>query len=196
MANECTSKALYGSLKHCPGTPITPGIRQRVYYIPKRDIVSFPELPNVATTDMAELASYKGNFVLASDKKWLAVDLVLNKGNVTCESQGEHPSRTFLNKFSFSAPSTDEKATAFARQANSDFLVFLVQERNGKFRVIGNEAFEADTKPTISSGEGTTGESGLSGEVEVTDFCPAPFYPGEIETEDGKISGATGKPIV
>lgn len=195
MANECSSKALYSSLKFCPGKTITPGLRQRVYVIAKRDIVAWPELPEFATSEMAEIATYKGNFTLASDKKWLAIDMVLNKGSITCESQGEHPSRTFLNKLTVSAPSIDESATALARLLNTDFVVFLVQQRNGKFRVVGNSSFETDVKPTINSGEGTTGESGMTLEIEVTDVCPAPFYAGEIETEDGKISGATGLPI-
>ena len=72
--------------------------------------------------------------------------------------------------------------------------MYLVQRRDGKFRVIGNEMFETDTKPKQDGGEGVTGEQGTSLEISVTDVCPAPYYPGKIETEDGDISGETGKP--
>lgn len=196
MANECASKNLYNSLTHCPGKAVPSGLRQRVYFIAKSDIVTWPALPDTAERSMGELAAYKGNFVLASDKKWQAIDLVLNKGKIECESQGEHPARTYLNKLSLSSPIINEAATGFARQANSDYLVFLVQQRDGKFRVIGNAMYETDTKPKLSSGEGVAGDVGMMVEIEVTDICPAPFYPGEIEVEGGKISGATGLPIL
>lgn len=57
MAKECTNAALYDSLPFCKGKTILPGIRSRLYYVPKRDIVSWPTLPDTAKTDMSELAT-------------------------------------------------------------------------------------------------------------------------------------------
>ncbi|MGN1307094.1 MAG: hypothetical protein ACI4V3_05445 [Faecousia sp.] len=196
MATNCDAKTLYKSLGFCKGTTILPGIRTTAYVIPKKDIVKWPTLPEIAgATDMAELATYKGDFVLESDKKWLKIDLVDNKGKIECESQGDKPARTFLNKITLSHPESDAAAAGFARQANSDDLVYLIQRRNGKFRVLGNEMFDTDTKPKQDSGEGMTGDQGTTLEISVTDMCPAPYYVGKIETEDGDISGETGLPI-
>lgn len=194
MANNCTNAALYESLSFCKGKPILPGIRSRLYFIPKRDIVSWPELPEVATSNMAELATYKGNFTLAAEKYWQYIDLIDNKGKIESESQGDYPARSFLNKTSVVHPETNEEATGFCRQANADDFVYLMQVRNGKFRVLGNEAFPTDTKPKQDSGEGVTGDFGTTIEVEVTDVCPAPFYVGEILTKEGTIDAATGQP--
>lgn len=194
MANNCTNAALYESLSFCKGKPILPGIRSRLYFIPKRDIVSWPELPEVATSNMAELATYKGNFTLAAEKYWQHIDLIDNKGKIESESQGDYPARSFLNKTSVVHPETNEEATGFCRQANADDFVYLMQVRNGKFRVLGNEAFPTDTKPKQDSGEGVTGDFGTTIEVEVTDVCPAPFYVGEILTKEGTIDAATGQP--
>lgn len=194
MANNCTNAALYESLSFCKGKPILPGIRSRLYFIPKRDIVSWPELPEVATSNMAELATYKGNFTLAAEKYWQFIDLIDNKGKIESESQGDYPARSFLNKTSVVHPETNEEATGFCRQANADDFVYLMQVRNGKFRVLGNEAFPTDTKPKQDSGEGVTGDFGTTIEVEVTDVCPAPFYVGEILTKEGTIDAATGLP--
>lgn len=194
MANNCTNAALYESLSFCKGKPILPGIRPRLYFIPKRDIVSWPELPDVATSNMAELATYKGNFTLAAEKYWQYIDLIDNKGKIESESQGDYPARSFLNKTSVVHPETNEEATGFCRQANADDFVYLMQVRNGKFRVLGNEAFPTDTKPKQDSGEGVTGDFGTTIEVEVTDVCPAPFYVGEILTKEGTIDAATGLP--
>lgn len=194
MANNCTNAALYESLSFCKGKPILPGIRSRLYFIPKRDIVKWPELPEVATSNMSELATYKGDFTLASETFWQYIDLIDNKGKIESESQGDYPARSFLNKTSVVHPETNEEATGFCRQANADDFVYLTQVRNGKFRVLGNEAFPTDTKPKQDSGEGVTGDFGTTIEVEVTDVCPAPFYVGEILTKEGTIDASTGLP--
>ena len=188
MATECSNAVLYSSLGFCKGKPLLPGIRTRVYYIPKSDIVKFPTLPDKATENMASLATYTGSFELEAEKKWKYIDLIDNKGKIESESQGDFPARTFINKISLVHPETDEEATGFARQANADDFVYLVQTRNGKFRVLGNESFRTDTKPKQDSGEGVSGDFGTTIDIEVTDVCPAPYYTGEIVTDEGTIN--------
>lgn len=193
MADKCTSSGIYQSLDWCEGKTVLPGIRPKVFYIKKSDIMSWPKLPELeGATSMASLATYTGDFVLAADKMWLTVNSMSAKSNVTSEVQGEKPSRTTLNKCTLKHPGTEADASGFCRQAMADDLVYLVQQRNGKFRVMGCEEFESDTKPSLALGEGITGEAGTTLEVEATDLCPAPFYPGKIETADGDISGADG----
>lgn len=193
MATDCTTTDMYESLKWCEGKTVLPGIRPKVYFIKKANIVKWPKLPDIGDTQsMKDLAIYVGNFVLAADKNWLTLNSLSTKSNVTSEVQGEKPSRTTLNKCSIKHPGTEEDAAGFCRQAMADDLVFLVQQRNGKFRVMGCEEFEADIKPSLALGEGVTGEAGTTIEIEATDVCPAPFYQGKIETADGDISGVDG----
>lgn len=194
---SCTDKSLYESLQFCQGQKVIPGIRNHVFSIAKRDIVKWPELPDVSTesVDLAKLGTYTGDFTLAAEKKWLKIDLAMNKGNVECETQGDRPSRTFLNKLTAAYPGTSAQATGFCRLAVDDDMVFLVPQRDGQYRVLGNEMFETDVKPALSTGEGIDTVGGTNIEINVTDVCPAPFYPGKIETAEGDISGATGKPV-
>lgn len=193
MAKDCTTTDMYESLKWCEGQTVLPGIRPKVYYIKKANIVTWPKLPDLGSAkSMKALAIYVGNFILAADKTWLTLNSLSAKSNVTSEVQGEKPSRTTLNKCSIKHPGTEEDAAGFCRQAMADDLVFLVQQRNGKFRVMGCEEFETDVKPSLALGEGITGEAGTTIEVDATDVCPAPFYPGKIETADGDISGVDG----
>lgn len=195
--NPCAQSAPYESLRFCQGTRVIPGIRGRVYYIAKRDIVKWPKLPavNGDAVQTAKLATYEGDFTLASDKKWQRIDLTLNKGNVEWETQGEQPSCTFLNKLTASYPGTSAEAAAFCGLAVNDDIVYLVQQRDGQFRVLGNEMFNTVSKPKGSTGEGTSTNGGTDIEIEATDIYPAPFYPGKIETaDDGDLSGATGEP--
>ena len=195
--NPCAQSAPYESLRFCQGTRVIPGIRDRVYYIAKRDIVKWPKLPavNGESVQTAKLATYEGDFTLASDKKWQRIDLTLNKGNVEWETQGEQPSCTFLNKLTASYPGTSAEVAAFCGLAVNDDIVYLVQQRDGQFRVLGNEMFNTVSKPKGSTGEGTSTNGGTDIEIEATDIYPAPFYPGKIETaDDGDLSGATGEP--
>ena len=178
---------MYASLMFCKGKTVLPGLRNRLYFIPKAWIVSWPTLRPVAGDMVSTFSIYDGSFTLAADKKWMYIDIIDNKGKLESESQGEKPSRTFLNKLSVVHPETDELASSFCRQANSDDFVYLVQRRNGKFRVLGNPMFETDTKPKQDSGEGVSGDFGTTIEIEVTDECPAPYYFGTIETVDGDI---------
>lgn len=197
MAVDCTSKGMYESLAWCPGQTSTPGIRRKVYFIPKSWIAKWPTLPAIdgVVEDMGKLATLEGDFVLAADKKWQYIELLTTKSSINSETQGEKPSPTFLNKATLVHAGTDEEATGFARQANVDELIFLCQQRNGKFRVVGSEAFDSSVTISQTSGEGDTGTAGTTLEAQCTDICPSPFYTGKIETVDGDISGADGSAI-
>lgn len=192
--NKCDNVDLYNSLDWCKGKTVLPGIRPRVFFQKKTNIVKWPLLPSEIAEgkSMGVLATYTGDFELAADKTWLSLDVLTADSPVTSDSQGDMPARSFLNKVTLKHAGVEEEATGFARQANADDLVYLVQQRNGKFRVIGNEMFETDTKPSQELGASHTDKAGTSLVVEVTDICPAPFYPGKIETESGDISGVDG----
>ena len=201
MATSCNTAALYASLEYCKGESLVPGVKTKVYAIAKKNIAAWPTLADVAdltTGDKLEkVATYDGDFTLAADKKWVYIDTLDNSGEITWETQGDKPCRTFLNKFTINHPRIDGNAAGFQRMALGDDLVYLVQQRDGKFRVLGNDKFDTDTKPKGSSGKEATsaGDMGSQFEIEVTDVAPAPFYTGKIETEDGDISGADGSPV-
>lgn len=195
--NPCASTALYESLMHCKGATVLPGLRPHIFYIPKRDIVTFPTPPNTVPSGgtMGDLATISEDFVLAADAKWKKIDIVASASNVNSESQGEAPSKTFNNTGVFKYPGNNAEAAAFCRQANADDLVYLWPQRDGQYRVLGNPMFETNTAPAQESGSSETDASGTTINVAVTDIMPSPFYTGKIETEDGNISGADGSPI-
>ena len=194
---KCNTSNLYDSLRFCDGTTVMPGIRRKAYYISKDDIVQYPELPKLSdeAVSMGELATYKGNIVPAADKKFKVIDLDDSSSNVSAESQGDKPSKSFLNKATFKHLGKGEEATGFARLANSSNLLFIYQERDGAMRVIGNEMFSTNVKPVQESGAKETDASGTTFNIEVTDLCPAPFYKGVIPTDEGDIDASTGKKV-
>jgi len=194
---NCTTTDLYKSVRRCPGQRVAPGIRAFVYFILKSNIVSFPKLADKLATgtgaSMADLAVLTTDFVLAADKKWQRLDLVDLRSSIASETQGEPPSATFNNTAEFIVGGTDEEITGLQRMAINDSIVFLVPDRTGKFRLLGNEDFDCVTTCSQASGANATDQKQSTVAVAVTDYCPAPFYQGTIATEDdGDIDGKDG----
>lgn len=195
MKKDCSSINIYESLKHCKGKPVVPGLRPEAYGIPKSSIMGWPKLPDIDSegADMRKIATYDGDFKLAADTKFFKIDILTTASNITSASQGEFPNKSFVNTSTLKFAGVGEDATGFCRMANSDDLVYVVRQRDGKYRVLGNEAFETDTKPSQDSGMAVTDASGTTLEISATDYCPAPYYTGKLVTEDGVIDCSTGE---
>lgn len=184
MATNCTS--ILKSLAWCQGTPELPGIKRRIYYIGKDQIVKWPTLAH-DNRGRLTAAAYAGNFVLAADANWKYIDILPDKSQLTSEAQGEYPSQTQLNKLTAVHPGVGVEASALAAYVNNNDCVFLVETVRGKYRVVGSEAWQVKSTVAQDLGQGPTGTTSTTLSVEATDECPAPFYYGKIETEDGII---------
>lgn len=182
---KCNTQVFpYDDLTYCYGKPVLGGIRPAVYAIPQSELITFAKLRvEASSTPQSDMAVLKGDFIPAPSSYWRKIDIVPTKGSLTWETQGEHPARTFLNKAKFVFPGTCEEATAFARQAVHDFLIFAVQQTDGSWRILGSLEFPADVQVSGGTGEGLGGEVGINIEVTATDLCPAPFYKGHLFLE-------------
>lgn len=192
---SCPTLDIYESLEHCLGDTVLPGLRQRAWGIPKKQILKWPKLPAPSDKDatMASIATYADDFALAADAAFFAIDILDTASNIKSDSQGTLPSKTFINTLTLKYAGNNAAATGFCRLANSDDLVYIIQQRDGSFRVLGNEKFRTDTKPSQDSGMEVTDASGTQFEITVTDVCPAPFYTGKFKTAEGIINCATGE---
>ena len=181
---ECLN--IQQSLGWCQGTPELPGVKHRVYYLAKSEIVEWPALSRDANGRITS-AQYSGSFTLKADSKWKYIDILPDKSQLTSEPQGELPSQTQLNKLVAVHPGVGLRASAAAAYINNYDNVFLVEDMKGFFRVVGCDKWQ--TKSTVNQdlGQGPTGSTSTTINVEATDECPAPFYFGLIETEDGDI---------
>ena len=183
---------LQKSISWCQGTPELPGIKRRIYYIAKSQIVKWPTLPK-DELGRATSAVYTGSFVLAADATWKHIDVLPDKCQVTSEAQGEVPSQTQLNKITAYHPSVDEQATMASAYFNNNDIVSLVQDMDGKWRVIGNEKWQSKATVAQDNGQGPTGAAGTTVNIEHTDLIASPFYVGTIQTEDGTINEPAGE---
>ena len=189
MATKCTS--IQKSLGWCQGTPELPGVKRRMYYLAKSEIVVCPQLPR-DTLGRAMSAVLDGSYTLAADAKWKYIDILPDKSQLTSEAQGELPSQTQLNKLTAVHPGVGAEASAAAAYINNSDNVFIVEDMKGNYRVLGNDKW--NTKATVAQdlGQGATGTTSTTISVEATDEVPAPFYVGTLETEDGDIDWANG----
>jgi len=177
----------YKSLKWPSGKTQLPGIRPKVYFIPKRDIVLWPTLPETFIESMAELVIYDGSVQLAAGAFWKELSTLVDKSPLDGKGQGTKPSKTFLNQLVIQHEGVEEDASAFAMQANNDDFVYLAPTKKGKYRVIGNEMFQTDTAIEQKLGAAATDEMGTTLTITCTDVAPGLFYDGEIVTEGGDV---------
>lgn len=183
--NNCSP--VEGSLHWCEGKPVLPGIRRRIYYTAKSNIAVWPLLP-VDANGRPTSAVLQGSFQMAADKVFHYIDVLVDKSGLTSEAQGEKPSQTQLNKITAVHPAVDEQASLAAAYFNNNDIVALVQDMDGKFRMVGNEKWQGNATVAQDNGQGATGTASTTVNIEHTDLIPAPFYEGEIVTEDGVIN--------
>lgn len=184
-------KSLQRSLGWCQGTPELPGIKRRVYYISKSLLVKYPQLPHDERGRVTS-SVLQGDFVTAADAQWKYIDILPDKSQLTSEAQGEVPSQTQLNKLVAVHPAVGEDATAAAAYVNNDDCVFVVEDMKGNFRVLGNDKWTTKATVAQDNGQGATGTTSTTINVEVTDEIPAPFYKGKLDTEEGEIDCSGG----
>nr|WP_231495057.1 hypothetical protein [Prevotella sp. P6B1] len=182
---DCSS--VQRSLAWCQGRPELPGVKRRIYYISKYDILQWPVLQHDANGRLIS-AAYTGDFVLRADTSWKFIDIISDKSQLTSEAQGEYPSQTQLNKLVAVHPGVEAEASAAAAYLNNNDNVFLVEDMRGAVRVVGSDKWPTKTTVAQDLGQGATGSTSTTINVEATDECPAPFYTGKIVTDDGTFT--------
>lgn len=192
MTKSCTNtNNLYDNVDFCPGETSLPGVRDHFYFVRKKDIVSWPKLPLNSAEKLEEVAVYTGNFKLAADIKFNRVDLVPSESEPKSEQAGSYGSYHFTNSITLVLPGTAQKVTGLITELNNDNVVILVPQRDGQVRVFGSEAFNVEIKPSQAWGKGSSDSNTTTIEVSCEDRAATPFYPGDIDTNDGVINGAT-----
>lgn len=186
---ECENVSVYGSLTACPGKKSLAGVRRRLYYIEKAAIVTFPTLPAITGAsgqEMKDLAVLTGDFALAADKYFKHIDLKDEASNVTFEGVGENGSKLCNNQANAIVTGMSDEVKGFCRQALNDDLVYVFQNRDGSFVVLGNEAFECHTTPTGDTGTEATGAITTTLALQCYDEAPVPTYKGKLYIASGK----------
>lgn len=196
MNPTCDTKSLYASVEACPGQKNLAGIRRRLYYIPKAAIAVFPTLPKLSDNNasMETFAKLQGDFTLEQGKYFSFLDLKDEASNVTFETAGEDGSKLYNNQANAIVSGMGDAIKGFSRMVLDDDLVYIYQNRDGRFCVLGNEAFKTHTSPSGDTGTEPTGATTTTVAIQVYDECPVPTYVGKIYISATKyIDAATGQ---
>ena len=186
---QTTCTPLQKSFAWCEGTPSYAGLRRKIYYVSKSNIVKWPTLTR-DDNGRVTAAKYTGNFELAEAAKFASIELDPSKSEFTSEPQGELPSQTQLNKLTAVLPAINEEATDLNSSNNNSDNVYIFQDMKGNYRVLGGELWPTKSAFAQASGQGATGNATTTLTVEASDEVAFPFYTGTIDAEDGTINPA------
>ena len=163
------------SFKWCLGQPQYTGIRSRLYFTARSNILVWPKLPK-DDNGRVLAAVYVGGFVLASNTNWLYIDILPEKSQLTSEPQGEYPAQSQLNKLVAVHPGIELDASSAAAWFNNNETVFMVEDMRGNSRIVGHKDYPIKVTVTQDTGMGITGSPSTTITVEASDDVPAPFY--------------------
>lgn len=183
--------ALYEDIDFCLGDKSLPGTRNHAYYVPRRDIKTFPRPAGATAEKMEDICVIKSNIELYADKAWKRIALVPNESEPTADGQGSYGSKTILNKITLVLPGTGKKNSGLISNLNNDDVVFLIPMADGKCRLFGSPLYQAEIAVGQAYGKNATDANTTTVEVSVTDEFAAPFYEGEFTTSEGTFLGAT-----
>jgi hypothetical protein len=161
------------------GDAITPGIGRKLYAACACDIDVFP--PFRTTTAPGDSITLNGDITLETGKKFAEVGLIVDSGEITHPGVGNTGSRAYNNQLVGKIQKTVASDEWFNKNRNACF-VFIVPEKDGTIRVLGNK----DIPAMITASEGKGGNTNDS--EKVWDFTimdtigdVAPVYTGAID---------------
>ncbi len=174
------------SVPFCEGRTEFAGIRRRIYYTSKANIVKYAQLPTNAA-GIVTSAILQGDFELKEGAFWRYIDIVAEKSQTTSDSQGDPPSQTSLNKGTFIHPGVGEEASMLAAYVQNNNCIYVFEDIAGRAHVIGCEMWPVKSAVAQDFGQGASGSTSTTVTVEGTDKVPFPRYIGLLHTEEGDI---------
>lgn len=192
VTNICTDVDLYADIEFCRGNATKPGVKPYILGIKKSNITTFPKPRGTAAANLEGVAVISDNFVLKTGTGWHRTELVPNVNSIGGESQGEWPSKSFLNTVVATMAGSGAKATGYASLLNNDDMVFLVPTRKGGFRLLGCEDEHVDVAVSQQSGQANGDQNQTQLTLTVTDDFLPPYYIGTIAMLGGGADPQNG----
>lgn len=183
-----TCDPIQKSLGWCEGRPQYAGMRRRIWYTSRSNVLSFPRVP-LDAMGRPTSSDCVGEFKLKEGAFFYYIDIVPERSQMTSEAQGDYPSQTSLDKINAVHAGVGPEASALAAYCHNTNNVYVVQDVSGDARLIGIEdAWPVKSTVAMDFGQGPSGTASTTLAVEGTNKVPFPHYKGKIPTEDGEIS--------
>lgn len=168
-------------LKAC-GTNYVPGNGDRIYLVQKGDITTFAS--NSASSTPAETKTFDTAFTLASGKRWMEVDCLVNTVEGIDAVQGEIGGQFIRNTFVAFVPGYAAAHRAFLDEmvANSGCLIVLHVSKGGTVSIVGNLANPCYVESASGGGGGPeNARVGVAYRFYADTGYAAPVYTGAID---------------
>lgn len=165
-----------------PKGQYNPGGISKIYYALKEDVATFPTLadPETATT-LASLVEYDDAITMKTGKQFQPLYCTLETGELKVQMVGPRDGHGFESSGMGSFPgNTSDYLGLVAYGANTE-MIFLVKEKNGKVRVVG----DLDNPAEIDTVDNTSGVKISDARASKFTFkasssTPAPVYTTDI----------------
>lgn len=167
-------------------------LRRLAYYARLSDIDSLPAVPDLDdATSFADAVTLDGNITFNSGAGWHKFYCTQDTGMLEDTIVGERDGKSYHSKIKLFHPGKRSELLGWQRVfANTD-MVWLVQDAEGQYRVIGSDAFPAEVETAVNSiPETAEGRSGLTVEIGCASRGPAPIYSGVITLAPDSGSGS------
>ncbi|MCH5234766.1 MAG: hypothetical protein J1E16_05680 [Muribaculaceae bacterium] len=178
-------KSLHKSVGWCRGTAVVAGMRGRVFFTPKDNVVVWPQV-ELDALGRPVSSVLEGDFELEADQKFYYLDILKGKSRHSSDPYGEAHSQMQLNKLTLVFPRIDEIAADLSAYFNNTDLLWLFQDGAGNCRVVGAENWLTVTKVSQENNMANN-EANTMISVEAPDIVISPIYKGSIDTDAGML---------
>lgn len=183
-----TCDPIQKSLDWCEGAPNYAGIRKRIYYTNRHNVLEYPKVPVDENGHHTGSGILTGQFVLRENAIFNFIEHLPDKAQTNSESQGEYPSQSSHDKAVLVYPGTGAEASGFAACLHNTDNVYIIEDFRGEARVIGiEEMWKTKASVAMDFGQGAAGTAATTITIEGDNKIPFPVYRGKIMTEDGEI---------
>jgi hypothetical protein len=161
------------------GESTRPGFAVTIYAVCPCDIDVFPA--RKTTTAVGDSITLDGNIVLKTDKKWATITAISDTVGLIENGVGVTGSKSIQSEFPFKVLKSIAADEWVDKHLNGCF-VFLIQNKEGKIRVIGSKDIPATIETTVgSNGLVLSDEKNWALTVIDKTGRVAPYYEGTID---------------
>lgn len=175
------------SLDWCEGRPQYAGIRRKIYYTSRSNVLAYPKVP-LDEIGRPTGSTTVGDFSLVEGAVFYHIDIIPERSQATSAAQGEYPSQSSLDTVTAVHPGVGPEASAAAAYCHNTDNVYIIEDVDGRARLIGIEdMWETKAEVAMDFGQGPTGTAGTTITISGTNKVPFPQYVGKITTEEGEV---------
>jgi hypothetical protein len=171
-------------LTQLPGNDNTPGLQKYIYYAPTADIDTLPDPVQNSTLgagSFADLCTVSSNIVMALNKEFKQLEVILEKAGYEIAAQGGRKSKNFLNTFKFVIAGSDASLRGFAQYCKNTDMVFLVPDADGGVNLFGDKRYPAQFESfKMISGEERGGDRHAEFTFVYARKGPLPVFTGAV----------------